>query len=221
MSAETYSRIACDDARVAIRCPAGSKIKIKTAFYGRHDSNKCSGTGSDSRKKSRNTNCSVPQHVTARIIGDACDHESSCEFDLSMKLMSSISDPCPDTSKYLEYSYECVQEGFECPGAVMGAVFTKDHFTSYRNDGGWATDSSDDGSRVYYMPWDQSGAAEVKEFRNMEDLQHSQQFTYYRLNDKADGTGFVVRNRKLYYNKRQSREVCIKLQSIWESGDIR
>ena len=94
----------------------------------------------------------------------------------------------------------------------MGAVFTKDHFTSYRNDGGWATDASDDGSRVYYMPWDQSGAAEVKEFRNMEDLQHSQQFTYYRLNDKADGTGFVVRDRKLYYNKRQSREVSIILR---------
>ena len=61
--------------------------------------------------------------------------------------------------------------------------------------------------RVYYLPWDQSGAAEIKEFRNMEDLQHSQQLTYYRLDDKADGTGFVVRDRKLYYNKRQSREV--------------
>ena len=89
----------------------------------------------------------------------------------------------------------------------MAAVFTKDHFTSYRNDGGWTTDAMDDAGRVYYLPWDQSGAAEIKEFRNMEDLQHSQQLTYYRLDDKADGTGFVVRDRKLYYNKRQSREV--------------
>ena len=121
--------------------------------------------------------------------------------------MKIYQDPCPATTKYLEYSYECVKSAFECPGAVMAAVFTKDHFTSYRQDGGWTTDAMDDASRVYYLPWDQSGAAEIKEFRNMEDLQHSQQLTYYRLDDKADGTGFVVRDRKLYYNKRQSREV--------------
>ena len=46
------------------------------------------------------------------------------------------------------------------------------------------------------------------------------QLTYYRLNDKADGTGFVVRGRKLYYNKRQSREVRVNLILV-KNGRLR
>ena len=138
---DSYSRIACDDARVSIRCPSGSKIRIKTAFYGRHDGSKCVAQSStNARKKTQNTNCSLPQHITVGIIGDACDNNGACDFDLGAT-MSAYNDPCPDTSKYLEYSYECIKSSFECPGAVRGAVFTKDHFTAYRNDGGWTTDS--------------------------------------------------------------------------------
>ena len=53
------------------------------------------------------------------------------------------------------------------------------------------------------------------EFRTNQNA--GMQLTYYRLNDKADGTGFVVRGRKLYYNKRQSREVRFQSQkwTVW------
>lgn len=201
----THSRTGCSGNDLEIRCPGGTEIKILQALYGRFDSDTCQNVLSSFEDI---TKCSLPPKESQRVVGDICDHKSSCSITVNPTTFRNIQDPCPRTSKYLNVKYECQTVDFDCPGVAFSSSPPMDTFTTYRKEGAWATDPLDNEGRVYFLPWDQSGATELKEFRNLEDLQRSDQATYYRLSEnRADGTGFVVRDRKLYYNKRQSREL--------------
>lgn len=204
--AGTHSRTGCDGNSLEIRCAGGTEIKIVQAIYGRFQSDTCKNIKEDYQEE---MNCSISVDKTLEVIGESCDGKTNCAISVSANAFErrGIDDPCPSTSKYLNVKYECKTVDYECPGVAFGSTSPIEHFTTYRQEGAWATDPLDNEGRVYFLPWNQSGATEMKEFRNLEDLLHSNQHTYYRLDTRADGTGFVVRDRKLYYNKRQSREV--------------
>jgi hypothetical protein len=206
-TAEQNSRTACGGNSLEIRCPGGTEIKILSAMYGRFKTDTCLSSKNSYNSKLK---CSLPKEETRKVVGNLCDRQSSCSISVEPSTFIFGDDPCPRTSKYLNVKYECQTVDFDCPGVAFSSSPPKEHFTPMRQEGAWATDPLDNDGRVYFLPWDQSGATELKEFRNLEDLLHSNQNTYYRLDTRADGTGFVVRDRKLYYNKRQSREVSLK-----------
>jgi hypothetical protein len=177
VASEQTSRTACAGNSLEIRCPGGTEIKVLSAMYGRFKTDTCL-----SSKNSYNSNlkCSFPKDATKKVVGSLCDRQSSCSISVDPSTFQIGQDPCPRTSKYLNVKYECQMVDSQCPGVAFSASPPKEDFTTYRQEGAWATDPLDSQGRVYFLPWDQSGATELYEFRNLDDLLHSNQNTYYR-----------------------------------------
>lgn len=203
-SAAARSRTGCPGQTLDIGCPGGTEINITQAMYGRFQSDVCQSTKTET---SPNKKCSLPVGESKQVASRTCNGQSSCSIAVLPSTFGS--DPCSDETGYLAVEFECREVDFECPGVAFAASGRKEQFTAYRQEGAWATDPLDNEGRVYFLPWDKSGGTELKEFRNLEDLVQSNQQTHYRLDTRADGTGFVVRDRKLYYNKRQSRQLVL------------
>ncbi|XP_062391413.1 rhamnose-binding lectin-like isoform X2 [Sardina pilchardus] len=84
------------------RLECGSKvIQIQAANYGRTDGTTCADGLSPSQVN--NTNCRSEN--TLSEMRDICDGRTSCVLRASGSVFS---DPCPETSKYLNISYSCV-----------------------------------------------------------------------------------------------------------------
>lgn len=85
----------CGNKKRTISCPAGSNIRVFTAFYGRSNRKTCRGVV-------RTLRCSA-KNALAKIRGQ-CDGRRSCSVYASHTVFG---DPCRGTSKYLELSYAC------------------------------------------------------------------------------------------------------------------
>ncbi|CBY38475.1 unnamed protein product, partial [Oikopleura dioica] len=210
------SRTGCPAQTLDLVCPSGTEINIIKAMFGRFESDVCE---SAKTVLAPNKKCSLPVVHTKQAVAAKCNGKPSCSLLVNPSTFGA--DPCDDGTGYLTVEYDCEAVDFECPGIALDASSPRELYTQYSQEGGWATDPLDSESRVYFLPWDQSGATELKEFRNLESLVQNSQETHYRLDTRADGTGFVVRDRKLYYNKRQSRQIVMyDLERRFESRTV-
>ena len=92
-----YSRHACVDEVFEMECPTGHFLVIKSAIWGRQNTDKCFVEDS-----SVVTSCVAD--VTT-IIGALCDGNGSCDIVVDPEEYGA--DPCPETSKYLQISFAC------------------------------------------------------------------------------------------------------------------
>ncbi|CAG5109587.1 Oidioi.mRNA.OKI2018_I69.chr2.g4107.t1.cds [Oikopleura dioica] len=214
--ASARSRTGCPGQTLDLVCPSGTEINIIKAMFGRFESDVCQSAKTE---LAPNKKCSLPVVHTKQAVSTACNGKPQCSLAVDPSTFGT--DPCDDGTGYLTVEYDCEAVDFECPGVALAASTPREQFTQYRQEGAWATDPLDSESRVYFLPWDQSGATELKEFRSLESLVQGSQETHYRLDTRADGTGFVVRDRKLYYNKRQSRQIVMyDLERRFESRTV-
>ena len=75
------------------------KVQILAAFYGRVSESVC-----NAELKSYKT-CSV-DGIT-QLLRKKCLGQDTCFLDASKDALTSLKDPCPDVSKYVEVYYKC------------------------------------------------------------------------------------------------------------------
>ncbi|XP_057300750.1 L-rhamnose-binding lectin CSL3-like [Hydractinia symbiolongicarpus] len=89
---------ACEHKRVSLRCPAGLKIKVTYAMYGRLSKFKCPSSTSH-----RTTTCRASSSL--RKVAHACNGKRSCSIAASNGIFG---DPCWGIFKYLSVQHICV-----------------------------------------------------------------------------------------------------------------
>ncbi|XP_068599119.1 uncharacterized protein [Brachionichthys hirsutus] len=100
VSVSAENVITCDDNSVTrMSCDSGV-ISVETALYGRANADTCSE--GQPKEKLANTGCA--QEGTVDILKKRCDGLRWCEVQ---PRAASVSDPCPETFKYLELAYTC------------------------------------------------------------------------------------------------------------------
>lgn len=88
--------VACENHRLNLRCPAGKRLHIYSAIYGR-DTDYCPGVNMHKRK------CSSKTSLT--VVRRACQGKQSCSLHASNRIYG---DPCRGVYKYLKVDYRCV-----------------------------------------------------------------------------------------------------------------
>ncbi|XP_076597250.1 rhamnose-binding lectin-like [Chaetodon auriga] len=94
--------VTCDDANVySLTCNSGV-INVRSALYGRIDSETCS----QGRSPQQLADTSCFQQDTLEAVKKQCDGMKVCVLNMTT---IHASDPCPGISKYLDTNYSCVQ----------------------------------------------------------------------------------------------------------------
>uniref|UniRef100_A0A3P8YP07 Adhesion G protein-coupled receptor L3 n=1 Tax=Esox lucius TaxID=8010 RepID=A0A3P8YP07_ESOLU len=134
-------------------------------------------------------------------------------------------DPCPGTYKYLEVQYECVpykveQKVFLCPGLLRGVYQSEHLFESDHQSGAWCKDPLQASDKIYYMPWTPYRTDTLTEYSSKEDFIAGRPTTTYKLPHRVDGTGFVVYDGALFFNKERTRNIVkFDLRTRIKSGE--
>jgi len=89
--------VACEHNPVTLTCPAGQRVDIVKAFYGRTDGTTCPV----GRLYSTNCSTDVKATVAARCVGQQC-------VLMADNTLSGNIDPCYGTYKYLTVEYRCI-----------------------------------------------------------------------------------------------------------------
>ncbi|CAH1273800.1 COL12A1 [Branchiostoma lanceolatum] len=92
---------ACKSEILSIQCPAGQRINIVSALFGRTSRQLCPGI-------IHTTNCSSPNGLA--VVRSSCHGKSSCSV---LAHSSVFGDPCFGTDKYLEVEFNCILSA--CP----------------------------------------------------------------------------------------------------------
>ncbi|XP_010218340.1 PREDICTED: latrophilin-3 [Tinamus guttatus] len=134
-------------------------------------------------------------------------------------------DPCPGTYKYLEVQYECVpykveQKVFLCPGLLKGVYQSEHLFESDHQSGAWCKDPLQASDKIYYMPWTPYRTDTLTEYSSKDDFIAGRPTTTYKLPHRVDGTGFVVYDGALFFNKERTRNIVkFDLRTRIKSGE--
>uniref|UniRef100_A0A8C2E1Z1 Adhesion G protein-coupled receptor L2a n=1 Tax=Cyprinus carpio TaxID=7962 RepID=A0A8C2E1Z1_CYPCA len=122
-------------------------------------------------------------------------------------------DPCPGTYKYLEvlcYTFDPVF-------ILDNTVFIKH---AEQQAGSWCKDPLQAGDKVYFMPWTPYRTDTLIEYNSLDDFQNSRQTTTYKLPHRVDGTGFVVYDGAVFFNKERTRNIVkFDLRTRIKSGE--
>uniref|UniRef100_A0A674ISZ1 Adhesion G protein-coupled receptor L1 n=1 Tax=Terrapene triunguis TaxID=2587831 RepID=A0A674ISZ1_9SAUR len=129
-------------------------------------------------------------------------------------------DPCPGTYKYLEVQYDCVPYIFVCPGTLQKVLEATSTHESEHQSGAWCKDPLQAGDRIYVMPWIPYRTDTLTEYASWEDYVGARHTTTYRLPNRVDGTGFVVYDGAVFYNKERTRNIIkYDLRTRIKSGE--
>ncbi|EHH25982.1 Calcium-independent alpha-latrotoxin receptor 3, partial [Macaca mulatta] len=134
-------------------------------------------------------------------------------------------DPCPGTYKYLEVQYECVPyislpTVFLCPGLLKGVYQSEHLFESDHQSGAWCKDPLQASDKIYYMPWTPYRTDTLTEYSSKDDFIAGRPTTTYKLPHRVDGTGFVVYDGALFFNKERTRNIVkFDLRTRIKSGE--
>ncbi|XP_057301474.1 rhamnose-binding lectin-like isoform X2 [Hydractinia symbiolongicarpus] len=93
----TRRRLVCEHRNLALSCPAGLKLRITFANYGRLSRGICPGSNSH-----RTTTCTASSSVGK--VAHACNGKHSCSIAASNRVFG---DPCRGVFKYLIVKYQC------------------------------------------------------------------------------------------------------------------
>ena len=95
--------VACKNEQLTLQCPAGEKLSILKANYGRTSKKVCNQFGYEHW----DTTCVSPG--TLDILRAACGGKASCSVKVNTanNNLNGGVDPCYGTEKYAEVMYEC------------------------------------------------------------------------------------------------------------------
>uniref|UniRef100_A0A8C6KPP6 Adhesion G protein-coupled receptor L3 n=1 Tax=Nothobranchius furzeri TaxID=105023 RepID=A0A8C6KPP6_NOTFU len=211
--------LSCESYPIELRCPGTDVIMIESANYGRTDDKICDADPA----QMENTRCYLPDAY--KIMSQRCNNRTQCAVVAGPDVFP---DPCPGTYKYLEVQYECVPYKviqktvslFLCPG-LLRRVYQSEHlFESDHQSGAWCKDPLQASDKIYYMPWTPYRTDTLTEYSSKEDFVAGRPTTTYKLPHRVDGTGFVVYDGALFFNKERTRNIVkFDLRTRIKSGE--
>ncbi|XP_018593474.1 adhesion G protein-coupled receptor L3 isoform X3 [Scleropages formosus] len=208
--------LSCESYPIELRCPGTDVIMIESANYGRTDDKICDADPA----QMENTRCYLPDAY--KIMSQRCNNRTQCAVVAGPDVFP---DPCPGTYKYLEVQYECVpykveQRVFLCPGLLRGVYQSEHLFESDHQSGAWCKDPLQASDKIYYMPWTPYRTDTLTEYSSKEDFIAGRPTTTYKLPHRVDGTGFVVYDGALFFNKERTRNIVkFDLRTRIKSGE--
>ncbi|XP_029010851.1 adhesion G protein-coupled receptor L3 isoform X11 [Betta splendens] len=208
--------LSCESYPIELRCPGTDVIMIESANYGRTDDKICDSDPA----QMENTRCYLPDAY--KIMSLRCNNRTQCAVVAGPDVFP---DPCPGTYKYLEVQYECVpykveQKVFLCPGILRGVYQSEHLFESDHQSGAWCKDPLQASEKIYYMPWTPYRTDTLTEYSSKEDFIAGRPTTTYKLPHRVDGTGFVVYDGALFFNKERTRNIVkFDLRTRIKSGE--
>uniref|UniRef100_A0A671QWA7 Adhesion G protein-coupled receptor L2a n=1 Tax=Sinocyclocheilus anshuiensis TaxID=1608454 RepID=A0A671QWA7_9TELE len=208
--------LSCEGYPIDLRCPGSDVIMIESANYGRTDDKICDADPF----QMENINCYLPDAF--KIMSQRCNNRTQCIVITGPDVFP---DPCPGTYKYLEVQYECVpykveQKVFVCPGTLKAIGDPSFLYEAEQQAGSWCKDPLQAGDKVYFMPWTPYRTDTLIEYNSLDDFQNSRQTTTYKLPHRVDGTGFVVYDGAVFFNKERTRNIVkFDLRTRIKSGE--
>ncbi|XP_028998492.1 adhesion G protein-coupled receptor L1-like isoform X1 [Betta splendens] len=208
--------LACEGYPIELRCPGSDVVMVETANYGRTDDKICDADPF----QMENTQCYLPDAL--KIMAQRCNNRTQCVVVAGVDVFP---DPCPGTYKYLEIQYECVpykvdQKVFVCPGSLLSIQPASSLLEAEHQSGAWCKDPLQAGDRLYVMPWTPYRTELLCEYASWDDYRQNRVTTTYKLPSRVDGTGFVVYDGAVFYNKERTRNlVKYDLRTRIKSGE--
>nr|XP_043900046.1 adhesion G protein-coupled receptor L2 isoform X24 [Solea senegalensis] len=208
--------LSCEGYPIDLRCPGSDVIMIESANYGRTDDKICDADPF----QMENINCYLPDAY--KIMSQRCNNRTQCIVITGSDVFP---DPCPGTYKYLEVQYECVpykveQKVFLCPGTLNAVGDPSFVFEAEQQAGAWCKDPLQAGDKIYFMPWTPYRTDTLIEYSSLEDFQNARQTITYKLPHRVDGTGFVVYDGAVFFNKERTRNIVkFDLRTRIKSGE--
>ncbi|XP_074077924.1 adhesion G protein-coupled receptor L2 isoform X4 [Macrotis lagotis] len=203
--------LSCEGYSIDLRCPGSDVIMIESANYGRTDDKICDADPF----QMENTDCYLPDAF--KIMTQRCNNRTQCIVVTGSDVFP---DPCPGTYKYLEVQYECVPYIFVCPGTLKAIVDSPCIYEAEQKAGAWCKDPLQAADKIYFMPWTPYRTDTLIEYASLEDFQNSRQTTTYKLPNRVDGTGFVVYDGAVFFNKERTRNIVkFDLRTRIKSGE--
>uniref|UniRef100_A0A452TXB0 Adhesion G protein-coupled receptor L3 n=1 Tax=Ursus maritimus TaxID=29073 RepID=A0A452TXB0_URSMA len=194
--------LSCESYPIELRCPGTDVIMIESANYGRTDDKICDSDPA----QMENIRCYLPDAY--KIMSQRCNNRTQCAVVAGPDVFP---DPCPGTYKYLEVQYECVPY----------RVYQSEHlFESDHQSGAWCKDPLQASDKIYYMPWTPYRTDTLTEYSSKDDFIAGRPTTTYKLPHRVDGTGFVVYDGALFFNKERTRNIVkFDLRTRIKSGE--
>ncbi|MCJ8746034.1 hypothetical protein PDJAM_G00137140 [Pangasius djambal] len=203
--------LACEGYPIELRCPGSDVIMIETANYGRTDDKICDADPF----QMENVQCYLPDAF--KIMSQRCNNRTQCVVVAGSDVFP---DPCPGTYKYLEIQYECVPYIFVCPGTLLRVQAASSQQEAEHQSGAWCKDPLQSGDRLYVMPWTPYRTDILYEYASWDDFTQNRATTTYKLPNRVDGTGFVVYDGAVFYNKERTRNIVkYDLRTRIKSGE--
>nr|XP_056701385.1 adhesion G protein-coupled receptor L2 isoform X10 [Euleptes europaea] len=203
--------LSCEGYSIDLRCPGSDVIMIESANYGRTDDKICDADPF----QMENTECFLPDAY--KIMTQRCNNRTQCIVVTGSDVFP---DPCPGTYKYLEVQYECVPYIFVCPGTLKTVVDSPNLYEAEQKAGAWCKDPLQAADKIYFMPWTPYRTDNLIEYSSLEDFQSGRQQTTYKLPNRVDGTGFVVYDGAVFFNKERTRNIVkFDLRTRIKSGE--
>ncbi|XP_036021074.1 adhesion G protein-coupled receptor L3 isoform X20 [Mus musculus] len=203
--------LSCESYPIELRCPGTDVIMIESANYGRTDDKICDSDPA----QMENIRCYLPDAY--KIMSQRCNNRTQCAVVAGPDVFP---DPCPGTYKYLEVQYECVPYIFLCPGLLKGVYQSEHLFESDHQSGAWCKDPLQASDKIYYMPWTPYRTDTLTEYSSKDDFIAGRPTTTYKLPHRVDGTGFVVYDGALFFNKERTRNIVkFDLRTRIKSGE--
>uniref|UniRef100_A0A8C1QSL1 Adhesion G protein-coupled receptor L1 n=1 Tax=Cyprinus carpio TaxID=7962 RepID=A0A8C1QSL1_CYPCA len=133
----------------------------------------------------------------------------------------------PDAFKIMSHSgnersvYSGVMHNiFVCPGTLMRVLEPSSVREAEHQSGAWCKDPLQAGDRLYVMPWTPYRTDMLYEYASWDDYIQNRVTTTYKLPSRVDGTGFVVYDGAVFYNKERTRNIVkYDLRTRIKSGE--
>ncbi|KAK1784772.1 hypothetical protein P4O66_003442 [Electrophorus voltai] len=109
---------------------------------------------------------------------------------------------------------------FVCPGTLLRVQPASSLQEAEHQSGAWCKDPLQSGDRLYVMPWTPYRTDMLYEYASWDDLRQNRATTTYKLPNRVDGTGFVVYDGAVFYNKERTRNIVkYDLRTRIKSGE--
>ncbi|TTA69422.1 Adhesion G protein-coupled receptor L1 [Bagarius yarrelli] len=109
---------------------------------------------------------------------------------------------------------------FVCPGTLLRVQAASSQQEAEHQSGAWCKDPLQSGDRLYVMPWTPYRTDILYEYASWDDFTQNRATTTYKLPNRVDGTGFVVYDGAVFYNKERTRNIVkYDLRTRIKSGE--
>lgn len=109
---------------------------------------------------------------------------------------------------------------FLCPGTLKSVGEPSFVYEAEQQAGAWCKDPLQAGDKIYFMPWTPYRTDTLIEYSSLDDFQNARQTITYKLPHRVDGTGFVVYDGAVFFNKERTRNIVkFDLRTRIKSGE--